>query len=281
MASKSLAKRQTNIVTFRLDAELHDLLKAAAARQKVTVTDELRTLVKEMVNPSTPGTQQKAGIPNRILEVERWFGFTVIESSQSLALFGVRNVRDLASPDKLLEGSTPSALNLFAETYEVAHDWLVTGQGSPYKSTHSDYSSHDVIDRLMSLRSKNQLRGVWLVTNHTPRSRRELTCMLVLLEKPHPNVKLGERFSVYESWPVSPLHIENADLYRLVCFCLALFSEGGVSEACPAGIMLLPTAFDDIRLGRLHPARVLNERTTLATRTLLFPLLQPIAQRGP
>lgn len=272
------------MVTFRLDPELRDLLKAAAARQKVTVTEVLRTLVKEMVSPTAPGeARQKAGIPNRILEVERWFGFSVIESSQSLGNFGVRNVRDLASPDKLLEGLSPSALNLFAETYEVAPKWLLTGQGSPYKSTHSDYSSHDVIDRLMSLRSKNQLRGVWLITNRTPPSRREPTCMLVLLEKPHPNKELGKQFSVYESWPVLPWHIENADLYRLVRFCLAFFSEGGVPEACPAGIMLLPTEFDDIRLGRLHPARVLNQRTTAqGTRALLFPLLQPIAQvRGP
>ena len=261
-----MAKRQTNVVTFRLDSELRTLLEEAAARQDVTVTKFLQTLVKEAVkSPTLNRFQQTAGIPNRILEVERWFGLTIIDSARTLGLgsFGIESVRDLATPDKLLEQLDTRRLDYFAQTYEVSPDWLLTGRGEIYKCTHNRYDIKDFVVRLTELWRRNKLLGVRLVSNRSKPSLREPTPVIVALKIRHPVAVVGEHISVYESWPIVVWNEGSSTLYQLLRFCLALYyaKEEKATEVYPAGVSLVPEAFEDLMVGNLHLVQALKEQT--------------------
>ena len=242
-----MQKRPSNVTTFRLDAELRDLLGAAAARQNVTVTEVLQTLVREAFKPSTPNAfEQTAGIPARILAVERAFGLNVIDSATSLKGFGIESVRDLASPAKL-RGLGDAALETFAAWYELQPEWLTTGMGEPLKSTHPVFDPALFLGRLKALASEAKLRGVVFVWSHYPPDTAPNSQVILALAKAHPVAALGAH-TVYESWAPVVAQDHAAVLDPLARACTAGL-EDEVERRC-LGMTLARLTFEDLARGR-------------------------------
>jgi len=254
-----MIRRRSNVVTFRLDPDLRLLLDEAAKRKGVTVSDLLQTVVEQLVRPSDPDPfEQTASIPTRMLEVESWYGLTVIQSSQTLAPFGIQTVLDLATPDKLLAGLEHEQLTDFARTYEVNPEWLLTGKGYRHQRTHSGWYSYDIARRIKELWVAGQLRGVRFVANRSEPSLDDPTPVILVAERSHPHPDLRHHYGVFESWP--SLHWEggNASLFEVLRFCLSLFKRSHSLAVYPSGVTLSAEAFEGLNRGTLHLTQALK-----------------------
>jgi hypothetical protein len=131
---------KSSMLHARVSQELRTKIERYAADHDMPVSHVMVRAVETLISQDNAGTGgpplQTHHIPTRILEVERHFGLSVLESVTSLKDFGIRTVHDLASPEPLLKGMNANSLKVFAETYEVCLDWLLTGEGPVYKPTH-------------------------------------------------------------------------------------------------------------------------------------------------
>jgi hypothetical protein len=264
---------KSRILNARVSEELRTKIERYASHHDMPVSHVMLKAVETLLAEDSVGRGQPllqtAKIPNRLLETERHFGLSVLESVESLKDFGVNSVHDFVTLGQLLQGLNATKLKVFAETYEVSLDWLLTGEGPLYKPTHRIWSLLEAARRIQRLWLEKQLSVVWFVANKSSLNLNEPARIQLILEKPHP--KLGG-FKVYESFPTVSWRKQHQDILHLIGFCWELFQATNDPAVHPCGRTLKPHAQEGLEEGwwcvpqafsestlPWHPKKTLNE----------------------
>lgn len=255
-------KRRTSMLHLRVEDEFRAKIQDYAQRKNLTVTDLLvRYIEAGMAREDEPASPfgQAAHFPHRVIEIERQYGLTILESAKSLADFGVKTPYDLTTPEVLMKGMTNENVHAFARRYEVNLQWLLTGEGRIHYRTHHGWYRYEIAERIADRFLANDLTRVWFISNQSEPQKRDRTRMTIALEKPHPI--LGKPFHVYESFPVTWWQDNQRNLLDLVRFCLELYEATREDSLYPRGCTLYAHAFEKLEAGWSSFAQALGDTT--------------------
>ncbi|MGL4611995.1 MAG: hypothetical protein ACRCYY_20345 [Trueperaceae bacterium] len=254
---------KSSMLHTRVPDELRRKVERYATHHGVSVSQVMVNAVEALLaSESVRGNtalEQTSQIPNRILDIERRFGLSVFESVKSLEDFGICTVLDLTTPEGLAKGINTSNLKTFVQIYEVRLDWLLTGEGPVYKPTHHHWHLLESAKRIQTLFLTKQLKAVWLVMNESSLNLTDIARFQLVLETTHP--KLGDEFSVYESFAHVNWQQRQSDILLLIRFCTELYEATRNTKVYPCGRTLKPQAHEQLEAGWLCIPQAFRETT--------------------
>jgi hypothetical protein len=255
-------KRRTSMLHLRVGDEFRAKIQDYAQRKNLTVTDLLvRYIEAGMAREDEPVSPfgQAAHFPHRVIETERQYGLTILESAKSLADFGVKTPYDLTTPEVLMKGMTEENVHAFVRRYEINLQWLLTGEGRIYGRSHHGWYRYEIAHRIADRFLANDLTRVWFISSQSEPQKRDTTRIIIALEKPHPI--LGKPFQVFESFPVTGWHDNQKNILDLVRFCVELYKATGEDALYPRGRTLYAQAFEKLEAGWSSFAQAFNDTT--------------------
>jgi hypothetical protein len=191
-----------------------------------------------------------ATIPLRILEVEKTFGISSLESVETLGVFGIKTLADLAKPITMLQNINPVNLSQFAGQYETRLNYLQTGTGRVHQTTHTHISPIDIVLRILECWLAGELRGIFFLSNRGEPSTDHYSPISLVIKRQHPHL---DTHTLIESWPA--IRWDGAGrvvILTLIQWFMETHQATKSFSLYPQGLSVHPTAYTAWEDGKIH-----------------------------